>query len=101
MSKSSWPKAVVAIAALTLTVVPGTATASREPKTGSITQVGHEPLMNRGMNAAIAIQGDYAYIGSRTDGGHEGQPQGGGTSSHPTMLAHRAARSQALTGWRA
>ena len=46
-------------------------------KTGSLTQVGHEPLMNRGMNAAMAIQGDYAYIGSRTDGGHEGMPHGG------------------------
>src|SRR5918999_3098228 len=33
--------------------------------------------MSRGMNAAIAIHGDYAYIGSRTDGGHQGQPQGG------------------------
>ena len=30
--------------------------------------VGHEPLMNRGMNAALAIHGDYAYVGSRTDG---------------------------------
>jgi hypothetical protein len=40
-------------------------------------QVGHDPLMNRGMNAAIAIHGDYAYIGSRTDGGHEGMPHGG------------------------
>ena len=33
--------------------------------------------MNRGMNAAIAVDGDYAYVGSRTDGGHAGQPQGG------------------------
>ena len=41
-------------------------------KTGSLAQVGHEPLMDRGMNAAMAIQGDYAYIGSRTDGGHDG-----------------------------
>ena len=29
------------------------------------------------MNAAIAVNGDYAYVGSRTDGGHAGQPQGG------------------------
>jgi hypothetical protein len=41
--------------------------------TGSLTQVGHEPLMSRGMNAAIAIHGDYAYIGSRTDDGHKGK----------------------------
>jgi hypothetical protein len=33
--------------------------------------------MNRGMNAALAVHGDYAYIGSRTDGGHEGMPHGG------------------------
>jgi hypothetical protein len=50
---------------------------ARKDKPGRLTQVGHEPLMNRGMNAAIAIHGDYAYIGSRTDGGHAGQPQGG------------------------
>ena len=36
--------------------------------TGSLQQVGHEPLLNRGMNAALAIHGDYAYVGSRTDG---------------------------------
>jgi len=40
---------------------------------GSFTQVGHEPLMNRGMNAALAIHGDYAYIGSRTDFYDDGQ----------------------------
>jgi hypothetical protein len=50
---------------------------ARKHKPGRLTQVGHEPLMSRGMNAAIAINGDYAYIGSRTDGGHQGQPQGG------------------------
>jgi hypothetical protein len=46
-------------------------------KRGELRQVGHEPLMGRGMNAAIAVHGDYAYIGSRTDGGHQGMPQGG------------------------
>jgi hypothetical protein len=34
---------------------------------GSFEVVGHDPLMNRGMNAAPAVKGDYAYIGSRTD----------------------------------
>ncbi|MFN2545629.1 MAG: LVIVD repeat-containing protein [Actinomycetota bacterium] len=29
--------------------------------------VGHVPLMNRGMNAALAVKGNYAYVGSRTD----------------------------------
>ena len=49
----------------------------RKDRRGRLTQVGHEPLLNRGMNAAIALNGDYAYIGSRTDGGHAGMPQGG------------------------
>ncbi|HEX8084226.1 MAG TPA: hypothetical protein VF529_08040 [Solirubrobacteraceae bacterium] len=35
---------------------------------GGFELVGHEPLRNRGMNAALAVYGDYAYIGSRTDG---------------------------------
>ncbi|HVF53579.1 MAG TPA: hypothetical protein VNC78_08215 [Actinomycetota bacterium] len=37
---------------------------------GALEQIGHEPLMNRGMNAALAVRGDYAYVGSRTDGLH-------------------------------
>ena len=37
---------------------------------GSFKLLGHDPLLNRGMNAAIAIHGNYAYIGSRTDGSH-------------------------------
>jgi hypothetical protein len=77
MSNSAWGRVLFALAALIL-LMPATATA-KPPKTSSITQVGHEPLMNRGMNAAIAIHGDYAYIGSRTDGGHAGMPQGGVT----------------------
>jgi hypothetical protein len=79
MRKSAWSVAFVAILAVTL-ALPATATA--KPKGGKgnlarITQVGHEPLMNRGMNAALAVHGDYAYIGSRTDGSHVGQPHGG------------------------
>ena len=37
---------------------------------GSLEQVGHSPLLNRGMNAALAVRGDYAYVGNRTDGTH-------------------------------
>lgn len=40
-----------------------------KPK-GTLELVGHSPLGNRGMNAALAIHGDYAYVGSRTDGTH-------------------------------
>src|ERR1700712_4023443 len=39
-----------------------------DPLPGSFTEIGHEPLMNRGMNAAIAVNGRYVYVGSRTDG---------------------------------
>ena len=34
------------------------------------TQIGHEPLFNRGMNAGLAVHGDYAYVGFRSDGTH-------------------------------
>jgi hypothetical protein len=33
--------------------------------------VGHDDLLARGMNAALAVRGDYAYVGSRTDGSHQ------------------------------
>ena len=36
---------------------------------GSFELVGQSPLDNRGMNAALAVYGDYAYVGSRQDGG--------------------------------
>src|SRR4051794_35759883 len=37
---------------------------------GRLDLVGHDPLLNRGMNAALAVYGRYAYVGSRTDGTH-------------------------------
>ena len=40
------------------------------PSPGSFELVGHDPLLSRGMNAALAVHGDYAYVGSRTDGTH-------------------------------
>jgi hypothetical protein len=78
MSKSAWSVVLVAVAAVAL-VLPAAAVGKDKSKrtAAEIEQVGHEPLMNRGMNAAIAVHGDYAYIGSRTDGSHAGQPQGG------------------------
>ena len=39
--------------------VPGTSS--------NFTMVGHEPLYNRGENAALTLYGHYVYIGSRTD----------------------------------
>lgn len=32
--------------------------------------IGHTPLLQRGMNSALAVYGNYAYVGSRTDGSH-------------------------------
>src|ERR671914_721036 len=77
MSKSAWSVVLVAVAAVAL-ALPAAAVGKERSKrrAAEIEQVGHEPLMNRGMNSAIAINGDYAYIGSRTDGSHAGQPQG-------------------------
>jgi len=37
---------------------------------GTLQLVGHSALLGRGMNAALAIAGHYAYVGSRTDGTH-------------------------------
>ncbi len=47
------------------------------PRQRGLRQVGHEPLLNRGMHAALAVHGDYAYVGSRTDR-KEGKPEHGG-----------------------
>jgi hypothetical protein len=44
---------------------------------GSFTLVGHEPLLNRGMNAAIAVHKDYVYVGSRTDYKTQDSPNAG------------------------
>jgi hypothetical protein len=38
--------------------------------TGSFELIGHTALLDRGMNAAPAVYGNYAYVGSRTDGSH-------------------------------
>src|SRR5215510_14527093 len=70
-------RVVVALAGLSLvlttaspahgdnTVAPGGGT----PGTASnVVLVGHDPLFNRGMNAALAIFKHYVYIGNRSDG---------------------------------
>ena len=43
---------------------------TRRDAPGRFELVGHSPLFNRGMNAALAVHGDYAYVGNRTDGTH-------------------------------
>jgi len=54
--------------AVAVTLPAGIGLAQTEPRTGTFKLLGHEPLFNRGMNAALAVHGDYAYVGSRTDG---------------------------------
>ena len=56
------------VALLVLGLVPAAASA------GELSLVGHSPLGSRGMNSALAVHGDYAYVGSRSDGG---PPKGG------------------------
>ncbi len=41
---------------------------SAAPPPGEFRLVGHEPLFGRGMNGALALAGDHAYVGNRTDG---------------------------------
>jgi hypothetical protein len=60
---------LIALGAL-LWAVPASAQTPASPMPGSFEQLGHNPLMNRGMNAALAVLDGYAYVGSRTDGTH-------------------------------
>jgi uncharacterized repeat protein (TIGR01451 family) len=48
------------------------------PTAANFELVGHSPLLNRGMNSALALHGDYAYVGSRTDAS--------GTHANPGIL---------------
>jgi hypothetical protein len=77
---SDWTTADDCTHALTLTSTAGARNlavqAPADAKTGTFSQLGHEPLLGRGMNAAIAVHGNYAYVGSRTDA-HAGTPHGG------------------------
>ena len=57
---------ILCLALLALGLSASASVAQDSPE-GSLELVGHNPLNNRGMNAAPAIYGDYAYIGSRTD----------------------------------
>ncbi len=65
--------AAASLLVLSLVVVPATAdivlgSGGATPGTSSNFQlVGHNPLFNRGMNAAVAISDHFIYIGNRTD----------------------------------
>jgi hypothetical protein len=61
--------ALAALAAVALPAVPAeTAPTGPLAVAQNFQLVGHDPLMMRGMNAALAVSGNYAYVGSRTDG---------------------------------
>jgi len=67
-------RSLLALVLLALVALPAPASAQDVPPSppmpGKFEQVGHNPLMNRGMNAALAVFNGYAYVGSRTDGSH-------------------------------
>lgn len=58
---------LVVAALIVLPLSQASGTEAQDAEGGALELVGHSPLMNRGMNAALAIHGDYAYVGSRTD----------------------------------
>src|SRR3954453_14306325 len=64
--------ALVGIAVCLLAIaLPGDRRAAADPgPEGRFTLLGHEPLLSRGMNSALALAGHHAYVGSRTDGTH-------------------------------
>jgi hypothetical protein len=61
-------RTITIMLAVAATLPAGIGFAQTDPRIGTFKLVGHEPLFNRGMNAALAVHGDYAYVGSRTDG---------------------------------
>ena len=68
---------------------------------GSFTHVGHEPLQNRGMNAAIAVNKRFVYVGSRTDGKQRQRQQRrrhGRRRREPGAAVHRAPDGAAARG---
>ena len=66
--RARWIGIVAVLSTLLVGGLPATVTSgAAEAETGSFELVGHDPLLNRGMNAALAVHGDYAYVGSRTD----------------------------------
>src|SRR5687767_1109468 len=64
------PPATPQASAVSLIPSPTAHEPTPTPSTGSFELIGHTPLLNRGMNAAPAVYGNYAYVGSRTDGSH-------------------------------
>ena len=81
---------IVLIAALAATI--GSWSAAFADSATNVQLVGHDPLYGRGMNAALAIYGQYVYVGNRTDGSSVCVPATGTPTSskcphpHPGIL---------------
>ena len=75
---------VVSVAMVAMSLVaaaqarPATQRLQQDGPPGSFEIVGQNPLMNRGMNAAPAVRGNYVYIGSRTDAKDENNSNNAG-----------------------
>jgi LVIVD repeat len=72
--------ALVAVAVGLPATVQATTTSSGTVTTSEASNfqlIGHDPLFGRGMNSALAIFGDFLYVGSRTDGSSECVPPTG------------------------
>lgn len=65
-----WAALVALLTGMGLTLVNPATSPAVSPTVGRFELVGSSDLLGRGMNAALAVHGDYAYVGSRTDGSH-------------------------------
>jgi hypothetical protein len=93
-------RALLAAAMLTATLVIASGASGHPPAPGGGTPgtaknfklVGHDPLFDRGMNAALAVFDHYVYVGNRTDGSSQcgaGDARGPGANCphpHPGVL---------------
>ena len=71
---------------------------TRKDAPGAFELVGHDPLMSRGMNAALAVHGDYAYVGNRSDAHADAVRRRAGRRRQQTRRARRSsARSDRRT----
>lgn len=61
---------VALVPGLVISLLNAPAAPAPPPAPGRFELVGSDPLLSRGMNAGLAVRGDYAYVGNRTDGSH-------------------------------
>lgn len=66
----SWAVVAALIPVVLLTLLHPPSAPAQAVTPGAFELVGSSPLLNRGMNAALAVHEEYVYVGSRTDGTH-------------------------------